>query len=291
MFNRGGIYRLGDDPNNSKNYRVTEADSHYIDVYGLKLLAGKGFTGVISTDKNLVIVNRTAALQMGFGSEEDAVGKEIVMEGQNFRVAGVVIDFFQLSPKESIEPQIFRYPRRYQGYFTINYNGNDLANIMHTVESTYKKLFPNNPFDYFYLDQFYDKQFQYERRFGIVFMLFSVLSVFITVLGLLSLSAFTSEMRRKEIGIRKVLGASVLSLIRMLYQEYILLLLVASIIALPAVLFLIRKWLVSFALKADITIWIFIIPVILIAIISVVTVSIQSYRAANQNPVISIKYE
>jgi len=291
MFNRGGIYRLGDDPNNSKNYRVTEADSHYIDVYGLKLLAGTGFTGVISTDKNLVIVNRTAALQMGFGSEADAVGKEIVMEGQNFKITGVVIDFFQLSPKESIEPQIFRYPRRFQGYFTINYNGNDVANIMQTVESTYKELFPNNPFDYFYLDQFYDKQFQYERRFGIVFMLFSVLSLIITVLGLLSLSAFTSEMRRKEIGIRKVMGASVPSLIRLLYQEYILLLIGASIIALPAVLFFIRKWLVSFALKADITIWIFIVPVFLIAIISVVTVSIQSYRAANQNPVICIKYE
>lgn len=291
MFNRGGIYRLGDDPNNSKNYRVTEADSHYLDVYGLKLLAGTGFTGVAATDKNLVVINRMAALQMGFANEQEAVGKEIVMEEQKFRIAGVIIDFFQLSPKESIEPQIFRYPRRFQGYFTINYDGNNVENIMQTVELTYKEVFPNNPFDYFYLDQFYNKQFQYERRFGIVFMLFSVLSVVITVLGLLSLSAFTSEMRRKEIGIRKVMGASVLSLIRMLYQEYILLLLVASIIALPVVLFFIKKWLVSFALKVDLTIWIFIAPVFLIAIISVLTVTIQSCKAANQNPVESIKYE
>lgn len=291
MFNRGGIYRYGDDPNNSKNYRVTEADSHYLSVYCLKLLAGDGFTGITSTDKNLVVVNKMAALQMGFVNEQEAIGKEIVMEGQTFRIAGVIIDFFQLSPKEPIEPQIFRYPRRFQGYFTINYDGKDVSSIMHTIESTYKELFPNNPFDYFYLDQFYNKQFQYERRFGFVFMLFSVLSVVITVLGLLSLSAFTSEMRRKEIGVRKVLGASVLSLIKMLYTEYVLLMIVASLIALPAVFIFLKKWLVSFALKSDLSVWIFIIPIVLVAIISSLTVSIQSFKAANQNPVESIKYE
>jgi len=291
MYNRGGIYRKGDDPNNSKNYRITEADSHYIDVYGLNLLAGKGFAGIPSIDRNLIVLNNNAARLMGFEKPEDAIGKEVVIEGLTVVVAGVVADYFQQSPKEPIEPQIFRYPKRFQGYFSINMDSKETRAVLGMIESTYKMLFPNNPFDYFYLNQFYDKQFQYEKRFGIVFVLFSLLSMFITVLGLLALSSYTAEMRRKEIGIRKVLGSSVPLLIKMLYKEYILMLIVASALALPLVYYFLIKWLDSFALKMSISLWIFIIPVAIVVLLSALTVIFQSYRVATENPINSLKYE
>ena len=291
IYNRGGIYRKGDDPKNSKNYRLTEADSHYLNVYELKLIAGTGFTGIPDNDKGLVVINRNAAFLMGFNSEEDAVNKEVVVENITYKIAGVVVDFFQLSPKESIEPQIFRYPKRFQGFFSINYSGKDTKSLLPIIESKYKTLFPNNPFDYFYLDQFYDKQFQYEKRFGIVFLLFSTLSLLITVLGLLGLSAYTAELRRKEIGIRKVLGASIPSLLQLLYREYIILLVIASIISLPLVGYFMNRWLASFALKMSISLWIFIIPIFIIAVLSALTVGYQSIKTTRRNPVESLKYE
>lgn len=291
MFNRSGIYRVGDDPNSSKSYRITEADNHFFDVFGLRIIAGSGFTGIPVNDKKLVVLNQNAVFLMGFKTVEDAVGKEIAMDNLTFRITGVVVDFFQQSPKEVIEPQIFKYPRRFQGYFTINYGGNKEGLIIPSIEQRYKTLFPNNPFEYFYLNQFYDKQFQYEKRFGAVFGLFSVLSLLITVLGLLGLSAYTAEMRRKEIGIRKVLGASVTSILQMLYKEYLILLVIASVISLPVVGYFLNKWLTSFALKMSISIWIFIVPVLVVAILSVVTIGIQSIKTAAQNPAKTIKYE
>lgn len=291
IYNRGGIYRKGDDPVNSKNYRITEADSHFIDAFGLRIVSGSGFTGNASFDKNLVVLNRNAAHLMGFELIDDAIGKEIVMENNNYKISGIVEDFYQLSPKEPIEPQIFRYPRRFQGYFTINYGDSEVEKIVPLIKDKYIVLFPNNPFEYFYLNQFYDRQFQYEKRFGSVFAVFSVLSMFITVLGLLGLSAYTAEMRKKEIGVRNVLGASTASVLKMLYQEYFLLLTIASLVSLPVVGYFLNKWLNSFALKMNISAWIFILPVIVVTLLSVATIGFQSIKVAVQNPAKTIKYE
>jgi putative ABC transport system permease protein len=291
MFNRGGIYRHGDDANNGKNYRVTETDDSYFNVYKIPFLAGSGFSGNPSVDMNLVVINSFASRQLGFNSPEEAVGRKIIMENTEYQVEGVVIDFFQLSPKEVIEPQIFRYHRRFQGYFTVAVANHDPTMLIPFIEKTYLNTFPNNPFQYFFLDDYYNLQFQYEKRFGMVFGMFSVLSIILTVVGLLGLAAYTAEQRRKEIGIRKVMGAGFGNIATLLLRDYIILWLISALVALPIVLFLIQLWLQGFANRITIDWPVIVFPLVTILFINLTTVVVQSYRAISLNPLHCIQYE
>ncbi len=291
MFNRGGIYRYGDDRNNAKNMRLTEVDNNFVDVYGIRMIAGKGFTGNPSEDVNNVLLNLHGAKWLGFESAESAVGSQIVLEGTPKTVAGVIFDFNQLSPKEEIEPQIFRYPQRFQGYFTLRLSNPATKVMVDEVKNAYLSIFPGNPFEYFFLDDFYNSQYKDDKRFGLVFFLFSILAVIITVLGLMSLSAFSAEQRRKEIGIRKVLGARNTSIISLLSKGYFGLWLASGAIAIPVVWYFLQEWLNGFANRMEVQWWVFAIPMLVVLITAMLTVVLQSLRVASFNPVESIKYE
>ena len=291
MFNRGGIYRYGDDANNGKNYRVTETDAAYFEVYQIPFLAGSGFSGNPNVDMNLVVINDFASRHLGFDSPEEAVGRKIIMENTEYQVSGVVIDFYQLSPKEVTEPQIFRYHRRFQGYFTVAFAGRDPLGIIPSMEEAYQNTFPDNPFQYFFLDDYYSQQFQYEKRFGMVFAMFSVLSVILTVMGLLGLAAYTAEQRKKEIGIRKVMGAGFESITKLLLRYYFILWLIAALIAAPPAIFLMQRWLQGFANRITIDWQIIAFPLISVLLITIATVIVQSYRAISLNPLECIQYE
>ena len=291
MFNRGGIHRYGDDPNNGKNFRVTEADHRFFDTYRIRFLEGEGFTGNDSIDLQRVVLNGYGAMWLGFNSPKEAVGQKLVLEGQPFMIAGVVTDFFQLSPKEAIEPQIFRLPVRHQGYLTVNTGQRSSQELITDIRSVFQSFFPDNPFDYFLLEEYYHLQFSQEKRFGLVFALFSVLVILISVLGLMALSAYTAEQRKKEIGIRKVLGASNPQVFKMLFREYLLLWGIAGTLAVPVTFYFLNKWLENFALQSNLSWWIFGIPLIIVLFVALTTVWNQSRRYVAQNPVENIKYE
>lgn len=291
MFNRGGIHRYGDDPNNGKNMRLTEIDANFVKVFGIQLIAGNGFTGNPTEDANNVMLNLKGAEWLNFKNAEEAIGSQIVLEGRPKTVVGILFDFNQLSPKEEIEPQIFRFPERYQGYFTVRLNSDPNSDLIEKVKSIYTSVFPGNPFDYFFLDQFYGDQYKHDKRFGMVFLLFSLLSVFVTVLGLMSLSAYSAEQRKREIGIRKVLGASPQSILQLLFRDYLLLWIIASSIAIPVVWHFLNEWLNGYAKRIDVSVSIFITPLLVVLAVSIVTVLSQSIKAANMNPVESIKQE
>lgn len=291
MFNRGGIHRFGDDSNNGKNMRLTEVDSNFPKTYKINMLAGKGFTGVPAEDANNVMLNEKGALWLGFDSPEDAIGKQIVLEGIAKTVVGILFDFKQLSPKVDTEPQIFRFPQRYDGYFTMRLNTRASQDLISQIESMYEAVFPENPFDFLFLDDYYNQQYNDDRRFGMVFTLFSILSIIVTILGLLALSAYTAEQRRREIGIRKVLGARVDSIIRLLFREYILLWVIACTAAIPTVWHFLSEWLNNFVLRIEPAWWLAVAPACLVLLVAIVTVGIQSLRAAAMNPGDSIKEE
>jgi putative ABC transport system permease protein len=291
IFNRGGIYRYGDNINNGKNFRVTETDHRYFDTYQIQFLAGEGFTGNNGIDRERVVLNQYGALWLGFETPEEAVGQRLMLEGSPFVISGVVTDFFQLTPKEAIEPQLFRLPVRNLGYFTVNIGHQRPEEIIPKIQDVFNSFFLDNPFDYFFLDEYYHLQFAYERRFGMVFALFSLLVILVTVLGLLALSAYTAEQRKKEIGIRKVLGAADKQVFFMLFRDYIVLWIIAGIIAIPISAYLLGKWLEGFALRSSIEWWIFALPMLVVLMVSLVTVWAQSLRIISQNPVENIKYE
>lgn len=291
MFNRGGIYRYGEEVTNGKNMRLTEVDAQFTNVYDINLVAGEGFTGNPAEDANNVMLNLKGALWLGFKSAEDAVGEQVVLEGIPKKVVGVLVDFNQLSPKEEIEPQIFRYPQRFQGYFTLKIEENFSKESISSIEKIYSSVFPGNPFDFFFLDSYYNSQFKDDKRFGMVFALFSILSIVITVLGLLGLSAYTAQQRKREIGIRKVLGAKVTSIVQLLFYDYLILWALSSAVAIPIAWHFLNQWLNNYANKITPTWWIFTIPMLTVLLVAMVTILAQSLKAAYINPVESIKEE
>ncbi len=206
-------------------------------------------------------------------------------------MVGILVNFNQLSPKEEIEPQIFRYPERFQGYFTLKLNSESIEQTLTSVKEAYNEIFPGNPFDYFFLDEFYENQYKHDKRFGMVFLLFSMLSIVITVLGILGLSAYSAEQRKREIGIRKVLGATPQSILQLLFRDYILLWVIAGAISIPIVWYFMNEWLDNYATRANIGLVVFVPPLIAVLVITIATVFSQSIKAADMNPVESIKQE
>lgn len=291
MFNRGGIHKYGDDPNNSKNMRLTEVFASFPNVYNIQLLAGKGFTGNPAEDANSVMLNEQGAVWLGFNDLENAIGSQIVLEGKPKTLVGILYNFKQLSPKEEIEPQIFRYPERYQGYFTLHIDENSTEQILKIIKETYSSVFPGNAFDYFFLDEFYNQQHQYDKRFAMVFAVFAVLSVIVTIVGLLALSAYSAEQRKREIGIRKVLGASTLSIIGLLFRNYISLLVISGIVSSLIIMKFLSQWLLNFATRASIDWTLFVPSILIVSVVAVATVVVQSIKAASLNPSETIKQE
>jgi putative ABC transport system permease protein len=291
MFNRGGIYRVGDEPTSGKNYRVTEVDHHYLDVYSNVILAGRNFSEDYTSDKEAVILNATATELLGFESPQEAVKEKIVMRGQEKTIIGVIQNFHQESPRNEFEPQIFRMAKRFDGYFSLKLAGSNYENIQRTIQKEYESFFPGNPFDFFYLDDFYQAQYKREEQFGDVFGGFSILAIIITILGILSLSSFSAAQRKKEIGIRKTLGASKKQVVYLLSKSYVLLLIIAFLLSIPIIYWGLDQWLNNFANRMPLSVWIFVIPVITVSMLSLITVSVQSAMAAEQNPVDSLRYE
>lgn len=292
MFNRGGIRRINDDPTSGKNYRVTEVDHNFSSVYANIFISGRNFTDDYNTDGNSVVINLAASELLGFENPQDAIDEKILIRGLENTIIGVIENFHQESPRLDFEPQIFRLAQRFNGYFSVKLtNTNDLKKIQKEIETQYKDFFPGNPYDYFYLEDYYLQQYKSEVRFGKVFGVFSMLALFITTLGILSLSAFTAAQRRKEIGIRKVLGASINQILILLSKNYISLLIISFALAIPLIYYALDKWLNNFANRIELNIWIFIIPVILVSVFSLITVIYQSVKAAKDNPVNSLRYE
>lgn len=292
MFNRGGVRRINDENLAGKNYRLTEVDHNFTQVYSNIFISGRNFSDDYQADAESVIVNYAASELLGFEKPENAINEKIYIGGKIKTIIGVIENYHQESPRLEFEPQILRLPERYSGYFSVKYNQSaNLETLRNTLEKKYQEFFPGNPFDFFYLEDFYANQYKSEVRFGQVFGLFSLLALSITLLGILSLSAFSANQRKKEIGIRKVLGANINQILVLLSKNYLLLLITAFVLSMPVIYYALEKWLNNFANKMEPTIWIFVIPVLLITMFSLLTVAYQSIKTAKDNPADSLRTE
>ncbi len=293
-WDNGGIFIKGQDVSQGKNYQIVGIDYDYIDFFDLKLAGGRNFSKEFATDKDALIFNETAVKWIGFENKEQALNKEISYWGKTYTLIGVLKDFHQQSLKQAFEPHIYRFlpgGRDVRGQFAVKVGTADIQNTIKTLEQNYKKFFPGNPFDFFFLDDYYNQQYQADELLGQVVGLFSFLALFVTGLGIFGLASFMASRRIKEIGIRKVLGADVSGILFLLSKEFILLMSLSFIISIPLSYLAIKQWLNTFAFPMHINPWLFIIPLLVIAFITLLTVNSRSLKAATTNPVETLRYE
>jgi putative ABC transport system permease protein len=290
-WNAGGIKLVGQDESKQKQYRVIGVDYDYIKTYGLKVIAGRSFSKEFGSDNHSVIFNRKGIEQLGFNKPEEALGKKIDFWGQQYTIEGVTENFHQQSLREAYEPLILRLIPDVNGYLSVKTDAAQASKTINVVKAEWNKFFPGNTFEYFFLDDHFDEQYKADQQFGQVFSLFTSLAILVACLGLFGLASFTTLQRTKEIGIRKVLGASVTNILNLLYREFAFLLIIAFAIATPVAWLTTSKWLQSYAFRINVQWTYFVLPFVAIIAIALITVSFQSIKAAIANPVKSLRTE
>lgn len=293
-FSTAGITKQnpqqGDD---KKNYSMFISDNHFFDTWGIQFAQGSAFS---EEDANRgwnkagkVILNEKAATQLGFERGSNIIGKKIVWE-KEYEIVGVVKDYHHLSMRQAIEPVIY-LPSVSFSYFTIQTGAENMAYKLSTIEKLYRQYFPGNPYEYFFAEETYNQQFNTEKKLGGIFIAASGIAIFIACLGLFGLAAFSAQQRIKEIGVRKVLGASVMDITTLLSADFLKLVVIAILLACPLAWWGTSKWLNDFAYRTPIGWWVFVAAGGMAIGIAIATISFQAIKAALNNPVKSLRSE
>jgi putative ABC transport system permease protein len=289
------IHRSDDVNGNSYTMRNMGVDDNFINVYEIKLLAGRNFE---NTDYNVdynklhnIIINENAVKMLGYPSNGAAVGKSLTMFGKKWDIIGVINNYHQKSLRYALEPLILQPFYNPNDAISIKANPQNLSSTLAQIKAKYTTFFPGNIFDYYFLDEMFNQQYANDELFGKTFAIFAGFAIFIASLGLFGLSLFSTTQRTKEIGVRKVLGASVSNIVLLLSKDFITLIVIAFIIAAPVAWFFMHHWLNDFAYRINISVWVFIIAGLLSIAIALATISFQAIKAAVANPVKSLRTE
>lgn len=269
-------------------------DEDYVETLNMEMVAGRDFDEARTTDeKEGLLLNEKAAQMYGWENPADAVNKKITSPSgfPEGIVLGVVKNFHQFGLQQPIGPIVMDIYRNGALYFVIRYQASATSQIIASVETLWNKHFPENEFNYFFLDQDFERQYQAEERLARVFVVFSCLTILIASIGLFGLASFMVTSRTKEIGIRKVLGAGVMSITGLLSKEFMTLVVVANVISAPFVIYFSGEWLNSFANRTTVGPGLFIITFLVASGLAFLTVSFQTIRAAKADPVESIRHE
>ncbi len=283
----GGANWPGKDPNMVIEINVLSVNENFVKTMGMKVVQGEDFSNVFLRDSARFLINEVLAGILGF---DDPVGKELTVWGTTGTIAGVVGNFHMASMYDPIGPLIIRYSRSDAGTAFVRISGNT-HDALASIQRVTKDINPAFPFRYDFLDEDFARQYQGERSVSSLVNIFAGVSIFIACLGLLGLSSFSADQRAKEIGVRKVHGASVSSLVLLLSKQYAKLMIIAFIVATPLSYFYMQRWLGDFAYRVDMNIALFIVAGIVTFAIGALTVSYKSYWAALANPVKTLKEE
>jgi putative ABC transport system permease protein len=275
--------------------RHTGVDYEFLNVYGIKLIAGRNFT---PSDHNPdwgklhnAIINSSAAKLLGFKSPEAAIGKAILSGDKRWDVIGVIEDYHQKSLRYPLEPMRLMPAYSTNSTISVKISPADVSKTIGTIKQKYESFFPGNLFDYSFLDENFNRQYQNEQLFSKAFGIFAALAIFVACLGLFGLAMFTTIQRTKEIGVRKVLGASVPNILVLVSKDFLILVLIASVIAFPVAWYAMNSWLENFAYRININWGVFAIAGIAALLVAFVTISFQAIKAAIANPVKSLRTE
>lgn len=289
------IKRYGALSNDSMIARINSMDYDFFKVFKMQLVAGRNFSMDYPKDPDTsVIITSSAVRLLGFKTPQDAIGKTIVVtdfDNAKAIIAGVVNDYHQVSLKKELVPTVFTCDLYAGEYYSIRLHTNDLPQVLQHVQKSWTTAFPGNPFDYFFLDDYFNSQYTSERKFEQLFIIFAALAIIISCLGLFGLSAFTASQRIREIGIRKVLGASVANITTMLSGDFLKLVLLSIVLVSPLTWLIMNSWLRDFPYRIHIQWWIFALAGFVSLMIALITVSFQAIKAAAANPVTSLRSE
>jgi putative ABC transport system permease protein len=269
-------------------------DYQYFDMLNIKFAEGRNFSKEFSTDANAFILNEEAVKQTGIKSP---IGKKLATWNKKGVIVGVIKNTNFKSLHQKVNPQVYNIMNNpgaeaaYTGVILVKINGKAQSDALSYIKSIWEKINPNSPFEYHFLDQIYEKLYLAEQRTRVLFNYFSFIAILIACLGLYGLAAFTAEKRKKEIGIRKTLGADIKTIVAMFTNDFTKLVLISNLIAYPVGYFFMNKWLQNFAYRIEISWWIFALAGGLALTIALMTVSFQAIRAATTNPIESLRYE
>jgi putative ABC transport system permease protein len=273
----------------SIEFPISDITSNFGETIGWKIKEGRDFSKDMATDSTAFIINEAAVKVMGF---KNAIGETIYWQNKPFRVIGVIKDMVFESPYQPVLPYIYQMTGKQRFVTTIKISPNaDMRKALTDIETVFKKYSPEMPFDYKFVDQEYAKRFEAEERIGKLSTFFALLAIFISCLGLFGLASFIAEQRTKEIGIRKVLGASVGNLWQLLSKDFVVLVLISCLIAIPIAYYFMTEWLQKYTYRTEISWWIFAVAGVGALLITLLTVSFQAIKAAVANPVKALRAE
>jgi putative ABC transport system permease protein len=272
-----------------------DIDEDFLQTLGIEMVDGRNFSQEFKSDQSqAVLINETAAKAFGW---KNPIGKTMRVisdapgQWEMKRVIGVIQDFHMASLHKIIMPQCLCNDHRYLNDLIIKISPVNTARTVELLKEKWKEIDPNRPFEYAFLDETFDQSYRAEERLSEIFASFTVFAIIIACLGLFGMASFTAEQKTKEIGIRKVLGASIPGIVLLLAKNFLKLVIVANLIAWPIAYFAMNKWLENFAYRTNVNPWAFVLCGILTLCIAMLTVSYQSIRASISNPVVAIKYE
>jgi putative ABC transport system permease protein len=291
----GSQIRRGDSlaPTNAE-IKMVRADDGFIPTYGVRMVAGRNLSRANGLrDTTAFLINEAAVKALGLKSPEEAIGKEFRYGNRTGELVGVFNDFHFESMHQRILPIAIFMPvnQAFYGALSVKIGGSHMPASLAHLEKVWKQFVPEIPFDFTFMDENFDRLYQTEQRQGTLFTVFAFIAIFIACLGLFGLSAFTISQRVKEIGIRKVLGATIGSLVTLLSKDFLKLVGIAAVIAFPAAWFAMQKWLNDFAYRINIPWWLFLVAGVVAAVIAFITISFQAVRAARSNPVKNLRTE
>ncbi len=279
-----GIRRDGTEREESKSGSIVWVDPDFTETYGITVLAGRQFSPEIKSDMESVLINEAAITAFGLGDPDNALKEHLIFGGDTVAILGVLKNFHWTSLKSEHTPFLFKADTISRRNYSIHLSSNNMNEMIKQVEAKNSEIFPGNPFDFYFLDDFFNNQYKTDQQFGKIFSMFALLAIIIACLGLWGLASFTTAQKLKEIGIRKVLGASVQSIMSLLSWQFLKLVLVASVIALPLAWCGVSTWLDNFAFRIGLQWDLLVVPLAILTVIALGTVSLQILRGASINP-------
>lgn len=285
-----GSRRLGADQAAVTLYNIG-IDGEFIPSYDIKIVAGRNFSEKFGTERKSVLLNESAAKLLGFKDAVSAADQKIVRGGDTLSVVGVTANFHQLGLQKIIDPVIMLYLPNATRFYSLKMEAGKAEQAIASLKQVWNQYFPKDPFNYYFLDESFGQQYKADMLFGKVFGVFAFLAILIACFGLLGLSAYNVLQRTKEIGIRKVLGASLQSILVLLSRDFMRLIVISLVLAIPIGWYVMHKWLQDYAYRINIGWWVFAFAGAAALLIAIVTISIQILKAVSVNPVKSLRTE